>query len=336
MSAVPERILIIRLKSIGDVLLTLPAVHAVRENFPSARITFLTSKENAVLLQGFKDVDEILPLDRAGLRTGNPVKIVSEMVKLFQRLRTGKFSLVVDFQGYGETAWITYLTRARQRWGSLYSTGRKWAYTRGIPRNNDIQVADFYCSLLEQCGLKIGPLQNSFILPLEPLAGARDYFSKNRLDPRQPVLFIQALTSSPFKNWPLDHYLALAAHFRGKGVQILFGGGPKDVAALQPARTAGFVVATDVPLLVAAGLVQLSTVVIGGATGLLHIAVAMQKRVIMIVGKNRKETGLPFQHLDWVLRPDDSNDLATLPLETVLAACTDALAGTAPENSPRS
>ena len=46
-------ILLIRLKSIGDILFTLPAVHAVRENFPRSKITFMVSKEHALLLQGF-------------------------------------------------------------------------------------------------------------------------------------------------------------------------------------------------------------------------------------------------------------------------------------------
>jgi ADP-heptose:LPS heptosyltransferase len=45
---------LIRLKSIGDILFTLPAVNVIRENFPSAKIAFLTSKENAPLLQGFR------------------------------------------------------------------------------------------------------------------------------------------------------------------------------------------------------------------------------------------------------------------------------------------
>ena len=56
-------ILLIRLKSIGDVLLVLPAVHRVRENFPGAKITFLTSKENVPLLRGFREVNEIIELD---------------------------------------------------------------------------------------------------------------------------------------------------------------------------------------------------------------------------------------------------------------------------------
>ena len=63
-----QNILLIRFKAIGDVVLTLPAVHAVRENFPDAHIAFFTVSENAPLLQGFRDVDEVIALDRAAFR----------------------------------------------------------------------------------------------------------------------------------------------------------------------------------------------------------------------------------------------------------------------------
>ena len=66
-----ENILLIRLKSIGDVLFTLPAVHRVRENFPGAKITFLTSRENAPLLEGFREVDGVITLDHARFQSGN-------------------------------------------------------------------------------------------------------------------------------------------------------------------------------------------------------------------------------------------------------------------------
>jgi heptosyltransferase-1 len=49
-------ILLIRLKSIGDILFTLPAVHALRENFPDAKLHFLVSGEHAPLLRGFPDI----------------------------------------------------------------------------------------------------------------------------------------------------------------------------------------------------------------------------------------------------------------------------------------
>ena len=131
-------ILLIRLKSIGDILFLLPAVHWIRENFPGAKITFLTSQENAPLLEGFREVDEVITLDRARFQSGNPAAILSEAFSLFRRLRGGKFSLVVDFQGYGETAWLAWLSGAPQRWGSVYGPGRRWAYTRGVTRNDSI------------------------------------------------------------------------------------------------------------------------------------------------------------------------------------------------------
>jgi ADP-heptose:LPS heptosyltransferase len=62
---------LIRLKSIGDVLFTLPAVHVVRQNFPGAKITFLTSRENAPRLEGFREVDGVITLDHARFQSGN-------------------------------------------------------------------------------------------------------------------------------------------------------------------------------------------------------------------------------------------------------------------------
>src|ERR1019366_2826486 len=89
-------ILLIRLKSIGDILLTLPAVHRVREAFPEARISFLVSKEYAPLLAGFRDVDAVIALDREGFRRGNPGVILAKTISVLRLLRRPKFSLVID------------------------------------------------------------------------------------------------------------------------------------------------------------------------------------------------------------------------------------------------
>ena len=108
----PPRILLIRLRSIGDILFTGPAVRVVRENFPDAAITFLVAKEHAALMEGFPDVDGIVELDRALYSRGNPLAIVAETLALLRRLRRSRFSLAVDFQGYGETALLAWCTGA--------------------------------------------------------------------------------------------------------------------------------------------------------------------------------------------------------------------------------
>ena len=318
-----ENILLIRLKAIGDVILTLPAVQAVRDNYPAAKITFFTSKENAGLLRGFREVNEVIALDRAALRSGNPLRVVPEFAGLLRRLRAGTFDLVVDFQGYGETAWITRFTGARQRWGSVYGKGRAWAYTRGVTREEtgNVQIADGNLAILKLNGLVTTPVRNQFCLPPDAEADARKFFAAQKLDPARPTLYVQAFTSSPHKDWPLEKYLAVAAHFRAAGVQVIFCGGPRDVEALRPAGRAGHVVATGIPLLTAAGLMQLSTLIIGGVTGLVHLAVAMQKRVVMLVEEPAVERGLPYQHPDWIVVPDENGVLLKVEPEKVIAAC---------------
>jgi len=317
-------ILLIRLRSIGDILFTGPAIHLMREAFPDAKITFLVSKEHAPLLAGFRDVNEVMPLDRALYRRGNPKSIVMETLSLLRRLRRGKFALAVDFQGYGETALLTWWTRAPERWGAVYQAARGWAYTRGVKRNDLIHPAEWNLSLLYQCGLRPGKVVNEFTLPASALQEAHQFFAAHQLSFGYPVLFIQPFTSTPKKNWPLENFLALAAHWRSRGVQVVFGGGPADHVTLEPVRQLGFVTSTGVPLLTSAGIAHLSTVVVGGVTGLLHLAVAMQKRVIMLVGYPAQEPGFPYQHRDWVVVPPTGGNVSEIQTDAVIEACAEA------------
>src|SRR5882757_11470646 len=100
--ATRENILLIRLKSIGDVLFTLPAVHAVRANFPDARLHFLVSQEHAPLLRGFAEIDAVIPVDRKIYGSGNFPAAGASTVRLLRRLRQPRFFRTIDLQGYGE------------------------------------------------------------------------------------------------------------------------------------------------------------------------------------------------------------------------------------------
>jgi ADP-heptose:LPS heptosyltransferase len=324
MTSEVKNILLIRLKSMGDVVFTLPAIHMIRENFPGAKITYMTSMENVPLVSGFREVDETIALDRANFKSGNPKRILTEAISLMRRLRGGNFSLVVDFQGFGETAWFARLSGAPRRWGSVYGPGRRWAYTRGVTLDKRIHYVDGNLSLLQQSGLRRGKILNEFILPEDALDEARRCFLAAGLDPAKPTLFIQPFTSSPKKNWPLDRYLAVARDWQTNGSQALFGGGPAESSALQPARQAGFAVSAGVSLLVTGGLAKLSTLVLGGDTGILHLAVAMGKRVVMLMGSIAPGRPHPFQHRGWAVTPPSGHAIIQVETAAVIEACAQA------------
>ena len=323
-----ENILLIRFKSIGDVLFTLPAVQVVRAHYPHAKITFLTSRENVALLAGFREVDEIIALDRNRLQRGRPGQILTEAFQLFRRLRRGAFSLAFDFQGFGETEWLAWWSGASERWGVVYQPGRGWSHTGISVRHPEVHPVEWNLDLLRAAGLEPGLVDNQYVLPAADLARARDCFLASGLEPGRPTLFLQPFTSSPGKNWPLASYLELARLGRSRGLQIIFGGGPVDAGPLAPARAAGFVVTAGTPLTVSAGLAKLSTLVVGGDTGLLHIAVAMQKRVLMLMRCAEPGHSHPYQHADWALTPERSHILADLTIDRVWEAVNQALAET--------
>jgi ADP-heptose:LPS heptosyltransferase len=324
--ATRENILLIRLKSIGDVLFTLPAVHAVRKNFPDAKLHFLVSKEHASLLRGFAEIDAVIPVDRKIYRSGKFSSVCLDTCRLLRGLRQPQFSRTIDFQGYGETAILSWWTGAPERWGTVYQPARSWAYTHGVPRDALTHPAEGNLALLRECGLNIGSVRNEYVLPGDALEEVWRFFVANKLDAGKPTLFLQPFTSTPKKNWPMENYLKLAWHWHSQGMQVIFGGGPAERAALESAREAGFPISAGVPLLVSAGLMKLSTLVVGGDTGLLHLAVAMGRRVVMIMrSKGRVLTTFPFQHPDWAIVALTDQPISSVEINMVIEATTHAL-----------
>ena len=322
----PPNILLIRLKSMGDIVFTLPAVNALRAAAPQARISFLVSKEYAPLLQGFTEVDSVIELDRERFRGLHPLKMVRESARVVRQIQKQRPDLTIDLQGYGETALLTWASRAAERWGTVYRPGRSWAYTQAIPRHTDVHPAEDYLLLLRRRYGADVPVRNQFMLPEPFLVQAGEFFSRNGLGTEKPTLFVQPFTSSAEKNWPLDRYLELAGNWKSNGWQVLFGGGPSDRLALEPVRRAGYPVAAGVPLLVSAGLAKRSALVVGADTGLVHLAVAMGKRVVMIMRSPFSGSTHPFQHPDWAIYPPNKEALAAISAEAVIKRCAQACA----------
>ena len=310
-------ILLIRLKSMGDIVFTLPAVHALRSAFPAARLIFLISKEYAQLLEGFSDVSTRIELDRGHFRSLHPLRVIRETFRLLRQMRQDQLELAIDFQGYGETAFLTWASGAINRWGTVYRPGRTWAYTCAVPRDPNVHPAQDYLNLLHQNGVVVDPVRNEFALPKKYLAAAEQFFSTQGMRPDRSTLFIQPFTSAPQKNWPLNRYLEVAQHYRKQGWQILFGGGPADRAALEPIRAGGYPVAAGVPLLLSAGLAKLSTLVLGGDTGLLHLSVSLGQRVVMVMRTLLPGSTHPFRHKEWAIGPRAEGLIESIDVATV-------------------
>lgn len=311
-----KEILLIRWHSIGDMVFTLPTLRCLRANFPDGHISYLTSREFASLVESFSVADEILTIDRGRLKRFHKGGL-AEVLNLW-RIARKRYDIVVDLQGYGETAWLSWLTRAPERWGLVHRPSRAWAYTRKVTRADDIHRADAYLQVLSECGLKTGVPENFFELPLEKQIAAEKLFHEFGLRPDLPAVFIQPFTSSLHKNWPLEKWMQVARQLRDAKIQVLFGGGPNDRARLGPVLSEKFAVAAGTDVLTSCCLAARCDLVAGADTGLLHLATASGCRVLML--KHLTATEYPYGHPDWVLTPPRAGLWAAeIELEVVLA-----------------
>ena len=123
----PDKILFIRLKAIGDVVLCTPLIRALRAAYPKAQIDFLADSTPAVLLQNNPRLTKVL----AAPAKGAPL---SAQWKFIKQLRQTHYDLVFDLFGNPRSAWMALLSGAPARAGYAYR-GRKWAYTHPVPLN---------------------------------------------------------------------------------------------------------------------------------------------------------------------------------------------------------
>jgi ADP-heptose:LPS heptosyltransferase len=311
-----KEILIIRWKSIGDVAFTLPAVNRIRDNFPDARLTFLVSKENAFVVEGFEAVDRIWTVDRGALKEGRYLAGVSSFLGLLRQIRRERFDLVVDFQAYGETALMARISGARERWGNAKPTFRSRAYTRNydLGRERTTHPAMRHLAMLEAFGLRATPMRNVHRLDARHRDEARGHLDREGVSPGAPLVYFQPCTSAVAKNWPMDRYLAVARWLRERGFASVFGGGPSESAVLAQAKAAGFVVSTGLGVRGCVGLMAEASLVVGGDTGLVHIANSLGRRVLMIA---RPTAPRPIGREESVLLSEDT-DVTRVPVADVI------------------
>src|SRR5260370_25705490 len=138
------KILLLQLKRIGDLILTTPAIAALRSNYPDAHITLAVSNECAELLPAISNVDRVL-IARRNLRD----------VAMVSSVAGKRFDYCIDFTRNDRSAFLTLLSGARRRVASYrvreQSKRRARVYTDLIGvRMREMTPNDYSCTLLDQ------------------------------------------------------------------------------------------------------------------------------------------------------------------------------------------
>ena len=288
-SAKLDRIGIVMMSAVGDAVHVLPVLAALKRHAPQSRITWVLQPGPASLVRGHPHVDEIVLFDRA--------KGWHAFADVRRELANRPFDLVLNFQVYFKAGIVTSFTHAPVKLGFDRARARdmNWLFTtHRIPPHAPQHVQDQYLEFLTALGVPNAPVEWNLGPWTHERAWQRDFFA--RLD--RPAAAIVVATSKPQKDWLPERWAEVAdVLYHDFGLEPVLVGGRSDreLAAerviMERARHKP-ISALGSGLRNLVGILDGSALVLAPDTGPLHIAVALNRPVVSLMGyTNPKRTG---------------------------------------------
>jgi ADP-heptose:LPS heptosyltransferase len=275
-------VLVLRHRAAGDLLLTTPALRALRAGFPAARIDILVARGTGELLQGNADVDRILELNRRSLLA---------QASRYAALARGHYDLVLDMVSNPRSAFMAALTRAPIRVG-YDIPGRSAAYTVRVPREPvgpDGPIARYApegpLDLVRAIGLKPRGLTLTLHVAPEAEAWAEAWFRRSGLGARPVVACLPAGTW-PSKTWSKERFAAVMDGLHDSAdILWLWGPGEENLARDCGARmTSPSTLAPPAGWQELAAIVKRCALLVSNDSGPKHLAVALGVPTVTIFG----------------------------------------------------
>ena len=277
------RILITRLSHIGDCVLTLPVLCALRRKFPDAFIAWAVEKPTDQLLELHPDLDQLIVIPKGWM--GKPLQWAS----ILFRLRKARFNIAIDPQGLTKSAMLARMSGARKRIGLK---GR-WGRELSDKLNNELidtqssHVVDRSLEMLS--AVEISDPAVEYRLSVDSASQQR---MRSFLEARQvsrPFVVVNPGASWPSKRWDNDSFAAVVRYLESRhGIQCLVTwAGPEELGMAQAivhCKGECGIVAPKTSLREYAALCDYASFFIGCDTGPMHIATAMGTPCIGLYG----------------------------------------------------
>ena len=325
-----DQLLIVRLGSMGDILHTLPAVTALRQTYPQASLGWVVEERWAELLcsstealsgprsAGRPLVDKLHLVNTKGWRkrlsSGETWREISAALR---EIRAVKYQLAADFQGAARSALIARWSGAASIVGSAQPREAiaSMFYTRSVtPRGlHVVEQAMSLSEALTHQQLKLPKVE----LPHDPAAERhcetllREYGLKD-------FVLMNPGAGWGAKQWPAERYGDVARRLAewGVGTLVNFGPGEGVLARAVEATSDGSAQGVSCSLSQLVALTRRATLFIGGDTGPLHLAAAMEVPAVALFGPTNPARNGPFANRSVVLRNSTSITSHTRHQET--------------------
>ncbi len=292
----PERILVKEVNWLGDVVMSLPSLRAIRRAWPRAHLAVLIKKELAGFFDGARWIDEVIPYS-----VGRGLSGFFDRRRIVGEIRSRRFDLGVLFPNSFESAlWIT-MAGIRRRAGFVADARGSMLTLKASPPPDAVtgHQVNYWLSMIRATGIAEGRADDYALDVHGPSRDRmREWLAANRKRPGRPIFAIApAAAYGPAKEWPAENYAALIDLLaRREEAEVVLVGAPSERAKCEEvaaASKASAIIAaghTNIGELIA--LLSLCDGFIGNDSGCMHIAGALGLPTVAIFGStNPNRTG---------------------------------------------
>ncbi|WP_187939117.1 lipopolysaccharide heptosyltransferase I [Helicobacter pylori] len=288
------KIAIVRLSALGDIIVSAVFLALIKERFTDAQIEWFVDERFGAILEHSPYIDKLHPIAlKSALTTFNPLKIF----KLFKSLRAYKYDIVIDMQGLIKSALITQMLKAPKKVGFDYASAREglsaFFYSKkvSIAYNEPVLKRNFTL------------LSHALNLPKKEISEGLNSRSKVfsyqdspkidalNLNENKPKILFVLETSKINKTYPIERFKELALALENFQICLLWHADEDKATALYGAlkNQRDVLLLPKLTLNEVKALLFKMDLIIGGDTGITHLAWALQKPSITLYGNTPME-----------------------------------------------
>ncbi|MCX8111228.1 MAG: glycosyltransferase family 9 protein [Syntrophorhabdaceae bacterium] len=311
-----NNILVVRLSSLGDVLMTVPAVISIKNHLPSSHITWLIEGSVGDLLsyQGF--LERVIRFPRSklvyNLKKGYLKEAFSLLKGFVRELKAIEYDLIVDFHGIVKSIILSKIARGNRLIGFDMIYAKEYSHLLYDERINGpdkrLHKVERNMLIATYLGAKKDVPDMGLKVPDRYLDYIDSFFKEAGISDNVFAINPFSSPGSDFKRWGMDRYSQLIKEIRsniGADILILWGPGEeKEAEALVMESGQGVYLAcpTNIPQLFA--LLKRVRLYISGDTGVMHLAAAAKTPVIAIFGPTDHRINAPYGTDSIIVRKD--------------------------------
>ncbi len=288
------KIAIVRLSALGDIIVSAVFLATIKECLPNAQIEWFVDERFSAILEHSPYIDKLHPIAlKSALKTLNPLKIF----KLFKSLRAYEYDIIIDMQGLVKSALITQMLKAPKKVGFDYASAREGlsaffysqkvsiAYDEPILKRNFTLLSQALNLPKEEISQSLSSRFKVFSYQDSPKINALN------LNQNKPKILFVLETSKINKTYPTERFKELALALENFQICLLWHADEDKAATLYHAlkHQRDVLLLPKLTLNEVKALLFKMDVIIGGDTGITHLAWALQKPSITLYGNTPME-----------------------------------------------